>query len=168
MTSIKINTDTTPILRKNEEELITAAIKQNTEDVLWVVKSDSSDNECVSIIFDDSICKLPPFKKGTMFGSMKSYYCYSLDELKFVSMKYIVEFGTTSKVNRVIGEAETIKECYQIIMEFLNDHNYKSRYQRMWIEDGKVTVDVGSWSEFFWISRSDGSSMAFEEINCLR
>ena len=132
------------------------------------MKSDSSDNECVSIIFDDSIYKLPPFKKGTMFGSMKSDYCYSLDELKFVSMKYIVEFGTTSEINRVIGEAETIKECYQIIMEFLNDHNYKSRYQRMWIEDGKVTVDVGSWSEFFWISRSDGSSMAFEEINCLR
>ena len=163
-----INTNTTPILRKNEEELITAAIKQNTEDVLWVMKSDSSDNECVSIIFDDSICKLPPFKKGTMFGSMKSYYCYSLDELKFVSMKYIVEFGTTSKINRVIGEADTIKECHQIIMKFLDDHNYKSHYQRMWVEDGKVVADVGSWSEFFWISRSDGSSMAFEEINCLR
>ena len=83
-------------------------------------------------------------------------------------MKYIVEFGTTSKTNRVIGEAGTIKECHQIIMKFLDDHNYKSHYQRMWVEDGKVTVDVGSWSEFFWISRLDGSSMAFEEINCLR
>ena len=171
MASIKINTDTTPILRKNEEELITAAIKQNTEDVSWIMKSDSLDspeNEYVSIIFDDSICKLPPFKKGTMFGSMKLYYCYSLDELKFVSMKYIVEFGTTSKINRIIGDAETVKECYQIIMKFLDDHNYKSHYQRIWVEDGKVAVDVGSWSEFFWISRSDGSSMAFEEINCLR
>ena len=171
MASIKINTDTTPILRKNEEELITAAIKQSTEDVLWVMKFDSLDspnNECVSIIFDDSVCNLPPFKKGTMFGSMKLYYCYSLDELKFVSMKYIVEFGTTSKINRIIGDAETVKECYQIIMKFLDDHNYKSHYQRIWVEDGKVAVDVGSWSEFFWISRSDGSSMAFEEINCLR
>ena len=83
-------------------------------------------------------------------------------------MKYIVEFGTTSKINSVRGEADTVKECHQIIMKFLNDHNYKSYYQRMWVEDGKVTVDVGSWSEFFWISRSDGSSMAFEEINCLR
>ena len=83
-------------------------------------------------------------------------------------MKYIVEFGTTSKINRVIGEADTVKECHQIIMKFLDDHNYKSHYQRMWVEDGKVTVDVGSWSEFFWISRWDGSSMAFEEINCLR
>ena len=163
-----INTDTTPILRKNEEELITATIKQNTEDVSWVMKSDSSDNECVSIIFEDSICKLPPFKKGTMFGSMKSDYCYSLDELKFVSMKYLVEFGTTPEINRVIGEADTVKECHQIIMKFLDEHDYKSYYQRMWVEDGKVVVDVGSWSEFFWISRSDGSSMAFEEINCLR
>lgn len=82
--------------------------------------------------------------------------------------KYIVEFGTTSKMNCVIGEAETIKGCHQIIMKFLDEHDYKSYYQRMWIEDGKVAVDVGSWSEFFWISRSDGSSMAFEEINCLR
>ena len=171
MTSIKINTDTTPILRKNEEELITAAIKQSTEDVSWVMKSDSLDspeNECVSIIFDDSICKLPPFKKGTMFRSMKSNECYTLDELKFVSMKYIVEFGTTSKINRVIGEADTIKECHQIIMKFLDEHDYKSYYQRMWVEDGKVSVDVGSWSEFFWISHSDGSNMVFEEINCLR
>ena len=83
-------------------------------------------------------------------------------------MKYIVEFGTTSKINRAIGEADTVKECHQIIIKFLNDHDYKSYYQRMWVEDGKVTVDVGSWSEFFWISRADGSSMAFEEINCLR
>ena len=82
--------------------------------------------------------------------------------------KYIVEFGTTSKINRVIGEADTIKRCHQIIMKFLDEHDYKSYYQRMWIEDGKMVVDVGSWSEFFWISRSDGSNMAFEEINCLR
>ena len=53
-------------------------------------------------------------------------------------------------------------------MKFLDEHDYKSYYQRMWVEDGKVAVDVGSWSEFFWISRADGSSMAFEEINCLR
>ena len=171
MASIKINTDTTPILRKNEEELITAAIKQSAEDVSWVMKSDSLDspgNECVSIIFGNSICNLPPFKKGTMFGSMKTDECYSLDELKFVSMKYIVEFGTDSKISRIIGEAETIKECHQIIMKFLDDHNYKSHYQRMLVEDSKVAVDVCSWSEFFWISRSDCSSMAFEEINCLR
>ena len=171
MASIKIYTDTAPILRKNEEELIAAAIKQSTEDVLWIMKFeslDSPDNECVNIIFDNSVCNLPSFKKGTMFRSMKTNECYTLDELKFVSMKYIVEFGTTSKINRVIGEAETIKECHQIIMKFLNEHDYKSYYQRRWVEDGKVAVDVGSWSEFFWISRSDGSSMAFEEINCLR
>ena len=82
--------------------------------------------------------------------------------------KYIVEFGTRLGKSRIIGNAETIKECHQIIMTFLNDHNYKSHYQRMWIENNKVIIDVGSWSEFFWISRSDGSSMAFEEINCLR
>ena len=79
--------------------------------------------------------------------------------------KYIVEFGYKLDENRVIGEAETVKECHQIIMKFLDDHNYKSYYQRMWVEDKKVIIDVGSWSEFFWISHSDGSSMEFEEIN---
>ena len=82
--------------------------------------------------------------------------------------KYIVEFGTRLGKSRIIGEADTIKECHQIIMKFLDNHNYKSYYQRIWIENNKVIIDVGSWSEFFWISRSDGSSMAFEEINCLR
>ena len=82
--------------------------------------------------------------------------------------KYIVEFGARLEKSRIIGDAETVKECHQIIMKFLDDHDYKSYYQRMWIEDGKVVVDVGSRSEFFLISRSDGSSMAFEEINCLR
>ena len=82
--------------------------------------------------------------------------------------KYIVEFGTRPERSRMIGDAETIKECHQIIMKFLDEHDYKSYYQRMWVEDGRVAVDVGSWSEFFWISHSDGSSMAFEEINCLR
>ena len=82
--------------------------------------------------------------------------------------KYIVEFGTRLEKSRIIGGADTIKECHQIIMKFLDDHDYKSYYQRMWVEGGKVVVDVGSWSEFFWISHSDGSSMAFEEINCLR
>ena len=79
--------------------------------------------------------------------------------------KYIVEFGQKLDESRVIGEADTVKECHQIIMKFLDDHNYKSYYQRMWVEDKKVIIDVGSWSEFFWISHSDGSSMVFEEIN---
>ena len=94
-----INTDTTPILRKNEEELITAAIKQSTEDVSWVMKSDSFDspeNECVSIIFENSICKLQPFKKGTMFGSMKTDYCYHITNGRFCFKVFSnSDFGNT-------------------------------------------------------------------------
>lgn len=78
--------------------------------------------------------------------------------------KYIIEFGTRYE-KRIIGSTETIKECHQIIMKFLDDHNYKSYYQRMWIEENKAIMDVGSWTEFFWISHSDGSAMTFEEIN---
>ena len=74
-------------------------------------------------------------------------------------MNYLVEFGTSREKSRVIGKADTIKDCHQIIMNFLDYYNYKSRYQRMWLEYGKIIIDFGSWSEFFWISRSDGSKI---------
>ena len=45
--------------------------------------------------------------------------------------KYIVEFGQKLDESRVIGEADTVKGCHQIIMKFLDDHNYKSYYQRL-------------------------------------
>ena len=74
-------------------------------------------------------------------------------------MIYTVEFGTSRKKSHIIGEADTIKDCHQIIMDFLDFIEYRSRYQRMWLEHGKIIIDFGSWSEFFWISRSDGSSI---------
>lgn len=43
-------------------------------------------------------------------------------------------------------------ETFKIINDFLDDHNYKSYYQRTWNKDDKTTVvDVGSWTEFFYI-----------------
>lgn len=74
-------------------------------------------------------------------------------------MNYRVEFGTSHEKCRAIGEADTIKDCRQIIMNFLDEHSYKSHYQRMWFEHGKIIIDFGSWSEFFWISYSDGSKI---------
>lgn len=53
------------------------------------------------------------------------------------------------------GEWRPIAECAEkidaaiAIKQFLDSHNYKSYYTRMWESDGWLNYDVGSWSEFF-------------------
>ena len=43
-------------------------------------------------------------------------------------------------------------ETFKIINDFLNEHNYKSYYKRAWkICDKTTVVDVGSWTERFYI-----------------
>ena len=71
----------------------------------------------------------------------------------------IVKFQNSSGDEREIGRASDEKIAYQIINEFLADHNYKSYYMRSWITEDQVKiVDVGSWSEFFHIYLEDGES----------
>jgi hypothetical protein len=76
------------------------------------------------------------------------------------TFNYIVEFNNGHSV-RVIGETKDYKECSEIISKFLEDRNYKSRYWRHWVTEDKkkIQVDVGSWSQFFYISRSDNEDM---------
>lgn len=56
-------------------------------------------------------------------------------------------------VETTIGHRNNIKEANKIIYDFLVEKNYKSHYWRTsFIEDEqKWWVDVGSWSEFFYI-----------------
>lgn len=76
------------------------------------------------------------------------------------TFNYIVEFDNGHSA-RVIGETKDYKECSEIISKFLEDHNYKSHYWRHWISEDKkkIITDVGSWSQFFYISRSDNEDM---------
>ena len=72
---------------------------------------------------------------------------------------YKVEFQGMSGERRVIGVATTEDWCYRIINEFLAEKNYKCYYTRTWKVDGKTTkVDVGSWSEFFFITEDDSQA----------
>lgn len=43
------------------------------------------------------------------------------------------------------------KEIWIHIQKFLDDHNYKSYYTRMWYNDGYTWYDVGSHTEFFLV-----------------
>lgn len=52
---------------------------------------------------------------------------------------------------RVIAEPSNRKEAFKEINKFLNDHNYKSYYTNIHEVDGRLRIDVGSWSEFFYL-----------------
>lgn len=65
---------------------------------------------------------------------------------------YNVLFENSKGQKRIIRTAETKDTAFKVIDEFLDDHNYKSYYQRTWKKDDKTTVvDVGSHTEFFYI-----------------
>lgn len=49
----------------------------------------------------------------------------------------------------VIAEPSNREEVNKEINKFLDDHNFKSYYTRVWAENGRLIFDVGSWSEVF-------------------
>ena len=52
---------------------------------------------------------------------------------------------------RLIAKPKTVKECYEKIDKFLEEHNFKSYYTR--VNDGEncIWLDVGSHTEFFLV-----------------
>ena len=70
-----------------------------------------------------------------------------------------VFFENSNGKERVIAEVQTMDEALAAIREFLDEHEYKSYYTRLWLEETEyenapcvvLTFDVGSWSEFFHI-----------------
>ena len=84
------------------------------------------------------------------------------------NLKYIIEFNNGYST-RVIGEADSYQEARQVVVKFLEEKNYKSHYWRSWAtEDGKkIQLDVGSWSEFFYISRNDGAAVMGDLWNAI-
>ena len=65
---------------------------------------------------------------------------------------YEVYFENSFGQRRLIGTAFTEQDAYKIIMDFLKGYNYPCYYTRSWLNpDDEICVDVGSWSEFFYI-----------------
>ena len=61
-------------------------------------------------------------------------------------------FQNSRGEERVIAEPSNKEECNEEIRKFLKDHNYKSYYWNICPDgDGRIRIDVGSWSEFFYI-----------------
>ena len=64
---------------------------------------------------------------------------------------YKVIFENSRHEEREIGTAVDIECAYGVIDKFLDDHNFKSYYKRVWEENGRIKIDVGSWGEFFYV-----------------
>ena len=63
-----------------------------------------------------------------------------------------VIFKNSEGKKRIIGTAGFESGAFKLINNFLAEHNYKSYYKRTWKTDDKTTaVDVGSWTERFYI-----------------
>ena len=68
----------------------------------------------------------------------------------------IMYFQNSRGVRREIGRG-TESECLQIMQDFLDDHNFKSYYTRVWMVDPHTKqYDVGSHTEFFYCVNPDG------------
>lgn len=60
-------------------------------------------------------------------------------------------FQNSEYEERVIANPSNIEEVTKEINKFLDDHNFKSYYTRVWEENGRLKFDVGSHTEFFYL-----------------
>lgn len=63
----------------------------------------------------------------------------------------IVYFKGRDGNRRTIGRASDFEDACHIIYSFLHTCGYESPYWRFSQEGPEVFVDVGSWSEFFYV-----------------
>lgn len=68
---------------------------------------------------------------------------------------YRIIFENSRHEEREIGASVDMEGDYKIIDKFLDEHNFKSYYKRVWEESGRTKVDVWSWSEFLYIIESE-------------
>ena len=61
---------------------------------------------------------------------------------------------------RLIGEPETRLAANKMVSDFCKARDFEIYYVRNWVENGELVYDVGSWSNFFYLS---GTDINFEE-----
>lgn len=64
-----------------------------------------------------------------------------------------VYFENSQGKKKEIGQVDSEEKAFEIIKNFLSAHNFTYYYIRYWGEDGYLKVDVGSHTEFFYISK---------------
>jgi hypothetical protein len=67
--------------------------------------------------------------------------------------KMKVYFENSQGKIREIGEADSKEKAFEIIKDFLFEHNFTSYYTRYWEKSDYLKIDVGSHTEFFYVSK---------------
>lgn len=59
---------------------------------------------------------------------------------------------------RFITKVETFDDAIEEVKMFCNERDFNIRYYRLWgnIDDKGITIDVGSWTEFFQLEKDMG------------
>lgn len=55
----------------------------------------------------------------------------------------------------LLAENVSHEEAMVKMKEFIDEHNFKSYYTRVWQKENTVWYDCGSWSEFFCLKLND-------------
>lgn len=55
----------------------------------------------------------------------------------------------------LLAENVDLKVANVVMKQFMDDHNFKSYYTRVWEENGELWMDVGSHTEFFILAYKD-------------
>lgn len=67
-----------------------------------------------------------------------------------------VLFKNSQGVKREIAEVNSKQEALNEIQKFCTERNFHVSYFRQWKQDEYTTkVDVGSWTEFFYIIKEE-------------
>lgn len=64
-------------------------------------------------------------------------------------------FQNSEGEERLIAEPSNREEVIKEINKFLDDHNFKSYYTRVWEANDRLILDVGSHAEFFILEGMD-------------
>lgn len=73
-------------------------------------------------------------------------------------------FQNSNGSERIIADVNSFEEANEEMDKFMEERNFKSYYKRLWDEDGRLKIDVGSWSEFFFIDGCCLEDVHKEEI----
>ena len=71
----------------------------------------------------------------------------------------ILEFESQYKEKRVISKPPDIKSMWEDIDKFLKEHNFRSYYSRINFLGDKLQIDVGSHTEFFYVSEFNSGDL---------
>ena len=63
---------------------------------------------------------------------------------------------------RLVGEPSTRREAMKMVHQFCEERDFTIHYVRNWIEEDYLAYDIGSHSEFFYLSNDDGTPMTLE------